>query len=88
MKTSLELLADLVALPGPAGQEGAVRDYLGMTLDEMGLAWRVDAKGNFLCGSETPKIVVTAHLDEIALMVAGMRHDGSLGVTPLGGVQP
>jgi putative aminopeptidase FrvX len=88
MKTPTELLADLVALPGPPGQEDAVRDYLAHTLEELGMPWRVDAKGNFLCGAENPKVIVTAHLDEIALMVAGMRHDGSLAVIPLGGVQP
>ncbi|WP_309714228.1 hypothetical protein, partial [Armatimonas sp.] len=88
MKTTHELLADLVALPGPVGQEDAVRHYLAAWLDARGLAWRVDAKGNLLCGSETPRVIITAHLDEIALMVAGMRHDGSLGVLPLGGTHP
>ena len=88
MKTSLGLLADLVALPGPPGQEHTVREYLGSQLDALNLPWRVDAKGNLLCGSETPKVIVTAHLDEIALLVAGMRHDGSLGVVPLGGTHP
>ena len=88
MKTSLGLLADLVALPGPPGQEHTVREYLSDQLDALNLPWRVDAKGNLLCGSETPKVIVTAHLDEIALLVAGMRHDGSLGVVPLGGTHP
>ena len=88
MKTTHELLADLVALPGPVGQEDAVRHYLTAWLEEHGLAWRIDAKGNLLCGSENPRVIVTAHLDEIALMVAGMRHDGSLGVLPLGGTHP
>lgn len=86
--TTYELLADLVSLPGPVSQEDAVRDYLTAWLDARGLAWRVDAKGNLLCGSENPRTIVTAHLDEIGLLVAGMRHDGSLGVVPLGGTHP
>lgn len=88
MKTTLELLADLVALPGPGGQEDAVRAYLGETLTQLGLPWRVDARGNLLCGSAKPRIVVTAHMDEIALQVVGTRHDGTLGVAPLGGAHP
>ncbi|MBB6052572.1 hypothetical protein [Armatimonas rosea] len=88
MKSDRELLADLVALPGPGGQEEAVCDYLGDVLDALGLPWRLDARGNLLCGSENPKVVVTAHMDEIALQVVGTRHDGSLGVSPIGGAHP
>lgn len=81
-------LAELVALPGPPGQEDAVRTYLTAQLDTLGLAWRIDAKGNLLCGPENPRIVVTAHLDELALLVTGTYSDGSLAVSPLGGVFP
>ena len=88
MKTTLELLSDLVALPSPSGQEDAVRDYLSNTLDEMGLSWRTDAKGNLLCGSENPRVIVTAHMDEIGLLVQNVFEDGSLTVQPLGGVYP
>ncbi len=88
MKTTLELLADLVALPGPVGQEDAVRDYLSQWLDTQSLPWRVDVKDNLLCGSENPKIIVTAHMDEIGLLVQNVFEDGSLTVQPLGGVYP
>ena len=81
-------LAELVALPGPPGQEGPVRDYLTKQLDTLGLTWRVDAKGNLLCGSENPRIIVTAHLDEIALLVTEVWGEGSLSVQALGGVYP
>lgn len=83
-----EHLAALVALPGPPGQEGPVRDYLTKQLDTLNLPWRVDAKGNLLCGSETPRIIVTAHMDEIALQVTEVWGDGSLSVQALGGVYP
>ena len=88
MKTTLELLADLVALPGPSGQEDAVRDYLTHWLESRGLPWRIDAKGNLLCGSENPRVIVTAHMDEIALLVQNVFEDGALTVQPLGGVYP
>ena len=88
---TLSLLADLVALPGPPGQEDAVRDYLSEKLTALGATWKIDAKGNLLASTgptlpENPKVVVTAHLDEIALLVNRIFPDGSLGVAALGGV--
>jgi putative aminopeptidase FrvX len=88
-----ELLACLVALPGPPGQEDAVRAFIAERVQEMGLSARTDAKGNLLvspvAAAETsPRIVVTAHLDEIALQVTGMRSGGELAVSPLGGAHP
>ena len=68
-----------------------MRDYLSTKLTALGLPWRIDAKGNLLTAPgpaipEKPKVVVTAHLDEIALLVNRIYPDGSLGVAPLGGV--
>lgn len=88
-----QLLADLVALTGPAGQEEAVREYLAERLVTLGLTSKVDAKGNLLVrigdsDSATPDIVVTAHLDEIALLVTDIDEEGGLGVAALGGAHP
>lgn len=56
-------------------------------------ACSVDAKGNLLvplpgASSEKVSVVVTAHLDEIGLMVSGVERDGTLRVVPLGGLYP
>ena len=91
-----DLLADLVALPGPPGQEDAVRDYLAAHLTRLGIVHRTDAKGNLLASSggtlpERPSVVVTAHMDEIALMVTGTDQGSylsALRVAPMGGVFP
>ncbi len=85
----LALLRSLVALPGPPGQEDLVRDFLDARCWEMGYAPETDPKGNLIVklGSE-PKIVVTAHMDEIALMVTQVLTDGSLSVSPMGGLSP
>jgi putative aminopeptidase FrvX len=88
-----DLLRDLVALPGPPGQEGAVRAYIRERAAGLGLHVEEDAKGNLLaCAGdrlpERPAVVVTAHLDEIALLVSGIDPDGALRVLPLGGVYP
>lgn len=85
------LLADLVALPGPPGQENAVRDYVAGHVRALGYEAREDAKGNLIVslgsdGNATrPTVVVTAHLDEIALIVTRVEADGALQVAPLGG---
>lgn len=83
---SLSLLAELVALPGPPGQEDAVRDCLKSHLGKR--KSETDAKGNLIVGSPNPKIVVTAHMDEIALLVKAVEPDGRLLVTALGGLHP
>lgn len=85
---ALQTLRELVALPGPPGQEAAVRDAVARHLDALGLSHRTDAKGNLIVGSEHPRIVVTAHLDEIAMIVRRVEGDGRLRVCPLGGLYP
>lgn len=93
MSDTLELVRELVSLPGPPGQEDEVRDAVARHVSAMGFESRVDAKGNLLVGLseaafEKPRVVVTAHLDEIALMVSQISADGSLRVVPLGGLMP
>lgn len=93
MLDSFKLLEELVAIPGPPGQEGAIRDAVSAHAADLGYATRVDAKGNLLIAGvdsigSNARIVVTAHLDEIALMVSRIEMDGRILVTPLGGVYP
>jgi putative aminopeptidase FrvX len=87
---ALELLRELTAIPGPPGQEGAVRDALVRHVDSLGHSHSTDAKGNLLVriGSGKPKVVVTAHMDEIAMIVRRVEYDGRLAVGPLGGMFP
>ncbi len=91
MLDSLELLKELVAIPGPPGQEEAVREAVNAHVQALGLASETDAKGNLrvtVGGDAGPRVVVTAHLDEIALMVSRIEPDGKLRVTTMGGVLP
>ena len=71
----MPLAAHLVA----GREDGRVEPGLGRTRGR-GKSSRAPAQG---C-----RLVVTAHLDEIALMVTGIGHDGKIGVGPLGGVHP
>jgi putative aminopeptidase FrvX len=93
LPVSSVLLAELVACPGPPGQEDAVRAAVASYVTRLGLPSSTDARGNLLVplgerALEKPRIVVTAHLDEIALMATDIDADGGLSVSPLGGVYP
>src|SRR6266852_202340 len=99
MLNSTELISELVAIPGPPGREGPVREAVAKHVSSLGYKSTTDAKGNLLVhlpsAGKSPRsapkscrLVVTAHLDEISLMVTGIGHDGKIGVGPLGGVHP
>jgi putative aminopeptidase FrvX len=88
----MDLLRRLVSIPGPPGQEDDVRRAVAARLDDLGVSHETDPKGNLLArlgpADGEAHIVVTAHLDEIALIVRSIRPDGRLAVSPLGGVHP
>lgn len=89
-----ELLKDLCALCGTSGREHSVREYILRRLAEKGIpeeSIRVDRLGNLLVhlsGREPVKrrILFTAHMDEVALMVTYIHPTGALSFAPVGGV--
>ncbi len=95
MTDVLELVRELVALPGPPGQEEAVREAVAAHAGRRGCICEADARGNLLLSlpgatkiPDRPDVVVMAHLDEIALIVQRIEADGRLAVTSLGGLFP
>lgn len=87
----LATLQELVSLPGPPGQEFAVADYLRTKVAGLGLTSTTDPKGNLIVCLGDPDratTAVTAHMDEIALLVREVRSDGQLVVGPMGGIHP
>lgn len=85
---ALKLLADLTGIPGPGGQESGVREYVEGVCKSMGIGFETDAKGNLTAGDLVgERVVVTAHMDEIALMVTRVWESGELSVRPLGGMR-
>lgn len=84
-----ERLAEYTALDAPVGFEEPVlrrvRDELAAVCDRV----ETDVRGNvygWLDGTETtaPRVMVTAHADEIGFMVTSIRPDGFLRFTKLG----
>ncbi|RYG49414.1 peptidase M42, partial [bacterium] len=87
MSDALARLQALTEAYGPPGQEEEIREVFRSMLN--GREAAVDAKGNLLMGEiDHPRIVVTAHLDEIAMMVRAVEPSGRLRVAPLGGLHP
>ena len=86
----LKLLAELVAIPGPPGQEELVAEAVKKYCFELGFSSDLDAKGNLIVqmGTGKPNIVVTAHMDEIAMIVRSVGEDGRLSIGSLGGLFP
>ena len=86
----LELLEQLVVLPGVSGSEGSVRSYIEKQLP----GWarkrsRVDKKGNLIVrlGRDTPpSALFIAHMDEIGFKVRRIETDGTLDVEAVGGL--
>ncbi|MBM4183267.1 MAG: M42 family metallopeptidase [Gemmatimonadetes bacterium] len=83
------LLRDLSEAPGPSGFEEAVRALVVGEYRALGAEIAFDGLGSVLAtlpGSPNgPRIMVTAHLDEVGLMVQYITDDGFLRVRNLGG---
>lgn len=91
MSQSIDLLQELVNVPAPPGQEGELANLVIAKVEALGYSASRDAKGNVLVPvgpAGTPNIVVTAHLDELALIATAIFRDGALQVAALGGLNP
>ena len=94
MLNSNDLIREFIAIPGPPGQEAAIAAAFATHARNLGFQPESDAKGNVLvnipgqAAGELPRVVVTAHLDEIALMVQRIAEEGWVDVVALGGAYP
>jgi endoglucanase len=87
------IIQKLVETPGPSGFEyeirDAIKDMIGDAADEI----RVDALGNLIArkGTKTDqgmRVMVSAHIDEIGLMVTHIDKNGFARFTNIGGINP
>lgn len=91
---NLSELNTLCTLCGTSGREHAVRDYILGELRAADLpadAVKVDKLGNVLVhitGKQRPKnkVLFSAHMDEVALMVTAINDDGTLSFGEVGGI--
>lgn len=89
----LALIKKMVETPGPSGQEQLIRAAILEEIQGSADEIRTDAMGNLIArkGSKQPnglRIMISAHMDEIGLMVTHVDEDGFVRFIFIGGVSP
>ncbi|MDE6517588.1 MAG: M42 family metallopeptidase [Acetatifactor sp.] len=88
MNYILEQLKALLAIDSPTGYTGQVGEYLMTEYTRLGYTPRRTKKGSVLVdlGSSGNAVMVMAHVDTLGAMVAEVKDNGRLRLTPLGGL--
>lgn len=86
----LAILQKLLAIDSTTGQFRQIQDCVSSLVRELGYDPIETHKGGLIVdlGGEGNPLVVTAHLDDIGLMVRHINEDGTLNVCPVGGLYP
>ena len=86
----LEVFKRLLAVDSTTSHYEAIEALTAEILNELGYACTPTHKGGLIAdiGGEGDPLVVTAHLDDIGLMVRRINADGTLNVCPVGGLYP
>lgn len=80
----------LLGIDSTTGQFREIQDYLVREIEGLGFPVSVTHKGGVIAqlGGEGNCLAVTAHVDDIGLMVRHVNADGTLNVCPVGGLYP
>ena len=89
-KSCLSTFQALLAIDSTTGQYQAVQEWTAEQIRALGYEAQVTHKGGVIAdlGGEGDPLVVTAHLDDIGLMVRKINADGTLNVCAVGGLYP
>ena len=89
-KNCIETFQKLLAIDSTTGQYQAIEEWTAEEIRRMGFQPVLTHKGGVLAdlGGEGDPLVVTAHLDDIGLMVRHINADGTLNVCSVGGLYP
>lgn len=84
-------LSELCSLDGVSGNEGSVRQYIIDRIQTLADAVNIDPLGNIIAfkkGEYVPKnkIMLSAHMDEVGLIITHIENDGFLRFAPVGGI--
>ena len=87
----LNLLKQLCALSGVSSWEDEVRDFIRQKAQPYADSIRVDALGNLIVfkkgeKSTGGKLLLSAHMDEVGLMITRIEDDGTLRFDSVGGI--
>lgn len=86
------LLKELCSINGISGDEHKVRDYICSKIKDK-CEYKIDPLGNVIAfkkGKKTPlnKVMMSAHMDEVGMIVTSVKADGTLTVSSVGGIDP
>ena len=86
----LEQFENLLRIDSTTGLFREVQDYLIEEIGRLGFPVTVSHKGGLIAdlGGEDNALAVTAHVDDIGLMVRKINPDGTLNVCSVGGLYP
>lgn len=88
----IDELKTLCGINGISGDEGSVAEYICSQLD--GIAeYKVDNLGSIIAfkkgrKASGKKVMVSAHMDEVGMIVTYVNPDGTLKISPVGGIDP
>ncbi len=87
---TVSVFQSLLSVDSTTGQYLAIQEKTGELIRGLGFTPVFTRKGGVLAelGGESEPLVVTAHLDDIGLMVRHINADGTLNVCPVGGLYP
>lgn len=97
MEESVTFLKELSEARGVSGFEGEVRNFIFGKIRDFVDGYRVDALGNLItlrkARTKTRKkvpqrVMVSAHMDEVGLMIVQVEKNGLLRFRPIGGLDP
>lgn len=86
----IEQFKQLLAIDSTTGQFREIQNYIISECERLGFAYTVSHKGGVIVdlGGEGNTLALSAHLDDIGLMVRKINPDGTLNVCSVGGLYP
>ncbi|MBN8702281.1 MAG: M42 family metallopeptidase [Bacteroidetes bacterium] len=91
MGINIQLLKEICEVPGAPGHEQPIREVVLRELKKLDVSVSIDNMGNVVAlrkGKNDKKVMVAAHMDEIAFIVNHIDDNGFLRFIPLGGFDP
>ena len=86
-------LKELVSIPGASGDESRVREFILEKVKTYADEIMIDSIGNLIAlkkgtGELDKKVMISAHMDEVGLIVSKISDDGFLKFKSVGGIDP
>lgn len=90
MNMNFNLLKELVGVYGPSSKEDIIRNYIVYEIKNHVDEMKVDALGNLIARKRGngKKVMISAHMDQIGLMVIDIDDKGFVRFTNVGGISP